>query len=195
VFGQFVNVVLCDTCNGEGQIAAAPCKECHGQGRRERNKRITVKIPAGIDHGQQIRLVGEGETGPKGGPAGDLYVVIDVEESPTFTRQGSDIYYELPLNVAQAALGDKVTVPTLDGETELKIPAGTQFGQSFRLRGMGVPHLRAPGRGDMYVAARVTTPTHLSSRQRELFEQLAKEMEGEDKDGGFFEKVKEAFGG
>lgn len=195
VFGQFVNVVACDTCGGEGQVVGSPCAVCHGQGRERRTKSLAVKIPAGVDRGQQIRLAGEGEIGPKGGPPGDLYIVLDVQDHPHFTRDGYDIYYELPLNVAQAALGDEVVVPTLDSETELRIPAGTQHGRSFRLRGMGVPHLRSSERGNMFVVARVTTPTKLTSRQRELFEELAREFEGQpDEDKGFFEKVKEKFG-
>jgi molecular chaperone DnaJ len=196
VFGQFVNVVVCDACQGEGQVVGSPCTACRGHGRQQRKKKLSIKIPAGVDRGQQIRLAGEGESGPKGGPAGDLYVVLDVEEHPLFKRDGYDIYYELPLNVAQVALGDEVTVPTLEGETELRVPAGTQSGRSFSLRGKGVPHLRSSARGNMYVVARVVTPGKLSPRQRELFEELAKEFEkdsGEER--GFFDKVKEAFGG
>jgi molecular chaperone DnaJ len=196
VFGQFVNVVMCDMCQGEGQVIGSPCKNCHGSGREQGNKKLSVKIPAGVDRGQQIRLTGEGEPGPKGGPPGDLYVVLDVEEHPLFTREGYDLYYELPLNVAQAALGDEVTIPTLDGDSELHIPPGTQHGRSFRLRGKGVPHLRSSERGHMYVVARVVIPGKLSGRQRELFEELAEELDAErDHDKGFFDKVKEAFGG
>ena len=196
VFGQFVNVVICDTCQGEGQVVGTPCSACRGQGRQQRKKKLSVKIPAGVDRGQQIRLAGEGESGPKGGPPGDLYVVLEVQEHPLFKRDGYDISYELPLNVAQAALGDEVSVPTLEGETELKVPAGTQHGRSFSLRGKGVPHLRSSARGNMYVVARVVTPTKMTARQRELLEELGREFEkdsGEDR--GFFDKVKEAFGG
>ncbi|HLJ67998.1 MAG TPA: molecular chaperone DnaJ [Chloroflexota bacterium] len=195
VFGQFVNVVACDRCQGEGQIVSEPCGRCHGQGRERRTKKLTIKIPAGVDRGQQIRLAGEGEIGPKGGPPGDLYVVLDVEEHETFKRDGYDIYYELPLTVAQAALGDDVAIPTLDGEKELHVPAGTQSGRTFRLRGQGVPHLRSPERGSMFVVARVAIPTKLTARQRELFEELAKELGDAPHDKGFFDKVKEAFGG
>lgn len=195
VFGQFVNVVVCDTCQGEGQIAGAPCKECHGQGRERRKKKLAVKIPAGVDRGQQIRLAGEGEIGPKGGPPGDLYVVLDVEEHALFTRDGTDIYYELPLNVAQAALGEEVTVPTLDGDAQLRIPAGTQHGRTFRLRGKGIPHLRSNDRGNMFVVASIAVPHKLSGRQKELFEALARELEPATReDKGFFDKVKQAFG-
>jgi molecular chaperone DnaJ len=194
VFGQFVNVVMCDMCNGEGKVVSSPCRQCKGSGREQRFKSLSVKIPAGVDRGQQIRLAGEGEIGPKGGPPGDLYVVLDVEDHPIFTRDGYDIYYELPLNVAQAALGDEVMIPTLEGDTDLRIPAGTQHGRSFRLRGKGVPHLRSDARGNMYVVTRVVIPAKLTGRQRELFEELAREMD-EREDKGLFDKVKEVFGG
>jgi molecular chaperone DnaJ len=196
VFGQFVNVVICDRCQGEGQILGQPCGRCHGSGRERRSKRLTITIPAGVDRGQQIRVAGEGEIGPRGGPPGDLYVVLDVADHPYFTREGTEIYYELPLTVAQAALGDNVTIPTLDGKADLHIPPGTQHGRSFRMRGKGVPHLRSNDRGDMYVVARVVVPTKLTGRQRELFEELSKELEkhpGNEK--GIFDKLKEAFGG
>lgn len=196
VFGQFVNVVMCDMCQGEGQVIGSPCTACRGQGRQQGKKKLSIKIPAGVDNGQQIRLAGEGEVGPKGGPPGDLYVVLEVRQHGLFKRDGYDIYYDLPLNLAQAALGDEVRIPTLEGEAELKIPAGTQHGRSFSLRGKGVPHLRSTARGNMYVLADVKTPTKLTPKQRELLGELATEFEkeaGEDK--GFFDKVKEAFGG
>lgn len=195
VFGQFVNVVACDRCHGEGQIVGSPCNQCHGQGRQRRNKTLTVKIPAGVDRGQQIRLSGEGEMGPKGGPPGDLYVVLDVKEHPVFKRDGYDMYYELPITVAQAALGDDVTIPTLEGDSNLHIPPGTQHGRSFRIRGKGVPYLRSNDRGALFVVSKVVVPTKLTSRQRELFEELAAELDTEEHDKGFFDKVKEAFGG
>jgi molecular chaperone DnaJ len=195
VFGQFVNVVACDKCRGDGQILGSPCTRCHGQGRERRTKSLDVRIPAGVDRGQQIRLTGEGEMGPKAGPPGDLYVVLDVKEHAVFKRDGYDIYLELPLTVAQAALGDDVSIPTLEGESELHIPPGTQHGRSFRIRGKGVPHLRSSDRGSMFVVSRIVVPTKLTSRQRELFEQLSEEFSPEEADKGFFGKVKEAFGG
>jgi molecular chaperone DnaJ len=196
VFGQFVNVVVCDACGGEGKVVGTPCSTCHGQGRIRGSKTLTVKIPAGVDRGQQIRLSGEGEIGPKGGPPGDLYIVLDVEEHPLFTRDGYDIYYELPLNVAEAALGKDARVPTLEGEEELRIPPGTQHGRSFRLRAKGVPRLRSTGRGDMFVVTNVTIPSKLTKRQRELFKDLSREFGDEpEEDEGFLGKVKEAFGG
>ncbi|GAC1521807.1 MAG: molecular chaperone DnaJ [Chloroflexota bacterium] len=194
VFGQFVNVVMCDACQGEGQVVGSPCRECRGNGRVQSSKKIEIKIPAGVDRGQQIRLAGEGEIGPKGGPSGDLYVVLDVQEHAYFTRDGIDILYELPLNVAQAALGDEVKIPTLDGEVELRIPPGTQHGQSFRLRGKGVPRLRSTDRGSMFVVARVVTPSKLTHRQRELFEELSRELGNPEDEKGFFDKLKEKLG-
>jgi len=195
VFGQFVNVVVCDACQGDGQVVASPCKNCRGQGRELGSNKLTVKIPAGVDQGQQIRLVGEGEVGPKGGPSGDLYIFLTVREHPLFKREGYDIYYDLPLNVAQAALGADITIPTLDGETELRVPTGTQHGKSFPLRGKGIPHLRSNQRGTMYVVTRVVTPTKLSHRQKELMEELDGELKTQESDRGFFDKMKEAFGG
>jgi molecular chaperone DnaJ len=194
VFGQFVTVVMCEACAGEGQVMAAPCTECRGGGRVRGSKKLDVRIPAGVDRGQQIRLTGEGEIGPKAGPPGDLYVVLDVTDHPLFTRQGYDIYYELPLNVAQAALGTEVEVPLLDGTEMLKVPAGTQHGKTFRIRGRGVPHLRSEARGDMYVVTNVEIPSKLSGRQRELFKELAKEMGVEASDDSLFDRAKGMFG-
>lgn len=196
MFGQFVNVVMCQRCRGEGRIAGDPCKQCVGQGREQRTQSVTVKIPAGVDNGQQVRLSGEGEAGPRGGPPGDLYVVLEVKEHSLFHRDGAEIHYEVPVTVAQAALGDQLTAPTLDGNESIRIPPGTQSGHSIRLRGRGVPYLRGSGRGDMYVTVRVVTPTRLTAEQRAHFEALAESLELEsDEDKGFFDRVKEAFGG
>jgi molecular chaperone DnaJ len=161
-----------------------------------KTRKLTVKIPAGVDSGQQIRLSGEGESGPKGGPAGNLYVVLEVKPHPFFKREGSDIFFELPISFAQAALGDQVEVPTIDGSEVLTIPAGTQTGKTFRLREKGIPHLRGMGRGDQYVTVRVRTPTQLSPRERYLFEELAKLEEHQIKphERGFFDKVKDSLG-
>ena len=147
VFGQFVNVVMCDRCQGEGRIPGDPCVKCRGAGREQVTRSVTVKIPAGVDNGQQIRLTGEGEAGPKGGPAGDLYVVLDVGEHAQFERSGAQIQFELPITVAQAALGDEIKVPTLDGEEAMKEPPGIQSGESIRLKGRGVPVLRGSAAG------------------------------------------------
>ncbi len=196
VFGQFVNVTACPRCQGEGRIISSPCKECKGQGRIRHNHSLVVKIPAGVDNGQQIRLTGEGEAGPKGGPAGNLYVVLDVKMHREFKREGSDVFYDLPISFAQAALGDEVEVPTIDGQERLTIPAGTQTGKTFRLREKGIPYLRGMGRGDQYVAVHLRTPTQLSARERQIFEDLAKLDEHQIKpnERGFFDKVKDTLG-
>ena len=194
-FGQFVNVSVCGRCKGEGQIISTPCKECKGDGRVRSTKKLTVKIPPGVDNGQQIRLTAEGEPGPRGGPAGNLYVILDVKAHPHFKRDGADIHFELSISFPQAALGDTLDVPTLDGVEKLTIPAGAQSGKVLRLRDKGVPRLRGMGRGDQYVTIVVRTPTHLSHRERELYEELAtlaKSAEGTDR--GFFGKVKDTLG-
>jgi molecular chaperone DnaJ len=196
-FGQFVNVSVCDRCDGHGSIITDPCKECRGQGSVKATRTLRVNVPAGIDDGSQIRLSGEGEPGPNGGPPGHLYMVIHVEPHRYFRRQGNDLLLELPINFAQAALGDQVEIPTLEGTTELKIPGGTQTGRVVRLRGKGVPYLNESGRGDLQVRLRVETPTDLSDQQRKLFKQLAATFDGEVKpqeNKGFFDKVKDAFG-
>lgn len=193
--GQFVNVSVCSRCRGEGQIISTPCKECKGEGRLHSSRRLTVKVPPGVDNEQQIRLTGEGESGPRGGPAGNLYVVLNVKAHATFTRDGADVHMELPINFPQAALGDQVEVPTIDGQERLTIPPGTQSGKVFRIREKGVPRLRSMGRGDQYVTVVVRTPSHLSARERELYEELshlAHQNDGHEK--GFFHKVKDSLG-
>jgi molecular chaperone DnaJ len=166
-------------------------------------KTLTVTIPPGVDEGQQIRLEGQGEPGPRGGPPGNLYIVLHVQPHPYFRRQGHDILLDLPINIAQAALGDEVEIPTVDGPATLKIPPGTQYGKVIRLRGKGVPYLRENGRGDMQVRIRVVTPTELSEKQRQLLKELAKTFEKsgqrveyneQDQEKGFFERLKDAFG-
>jgi molecular chaperone DnaJ len=197
VFGQFVNVVACDRCQGEGRVPGDPCVKCRGQGRVRGTRKVEVKIPAGVDQGQQVRVTGEGESGPKGGPPGDLYVVLTVAAHAYFVRSASQIAYELPVSVAQAALGADVEIPTLEGKHTVKVQAGTQTGETIRLRGKGVPNLRGGGRGDMFVQVRVMTPTKLTSEQRALFESLAETLDVSDvtADKGFFDRVKEAFTG
>jgi molecular chaperone DnaJ len=196
-FGQFVNVTVCNKCRGEGQIVATPCKECRGEGRVHVTKRLTVKIPPGVDNEQQIRLTGEGESGPRGGTPGNLYVALNVTPHPLFKRDGADIHLEVPLTFPQAALGDQIEVQTLDGAERLTIPPGTQTGKVFRLRDRGVPRLKGMGRGDQYVSVLVRTPAALSQRERELYEELATLTkhtgEGHDR-GGFFHKVKDSLG-
>ena len=163
-------------------------------------KNVTLKVPAGVDTGSQIRLSGEGEAGPRGGPNGNLYVAISVRKHAFFERDGQDILYSLPINFGQAALGDEIEVPTVDGQVVLKVPAGTQSGKIFRLKDKGVPNLRGGGRGDQHVYVKVMTPTELSSKERELLEELRTVSrkqplphEKADK-GSIFDKVKEAFG-
>lgn len=197
IIGQFVSVSVCDRCRGEGRVILTPCGECRGTGKVHASHRVLVTIPAGIDDGQQIRRPGEGEIGPGGGPAGDLYIAISVSPHPVLKRQGADLIYDLTINVAQAALGEEVEVPTAEGPpAKLKVPAGTQSGKVLRIHDKGVPHLRASGRGDLLVRTRVAVPQKLTEEQRDLFQKLARTFGPEHhEDKGFFDKVKEVFGG
>lgn len=176
MLGQMVNVTVCGRCRGTGEIVERACPVCRGEGRTEARRTLRVTIPAGIDEGHQIRLSGEGEAGPRGGTPGNLYVVTHVEAHPLLRRQDTELYYELPVSISQAALGAKVSVPTPDGDELVEVRPGTQHGAEIRLRGRGVPHLRRAGsRGDLHVLVSVTVPTRLSSRQRELLEEYAAE--------------------
>jgi len=198
VFGQFVNVSACGRCQGEGRVVESPCTKCRGAGRERQARHISVRIPAGVDDGAQIRLTGEGEAGPRGGEYGNLYVVLDVEAHAEFERYEDHILYELPLNVAQASLGARLKVPTIDGDMDLEVPAGTQTDDEFVLRGKGVPHLRGGGRGDMRIRATVVIPETLTDDQRELLEKLAATMGTPvlpRKEKGFFERIKDAVAG
>lgn len=198
IFGQFVNVVMCDRCRGEGRVVTHPCKNCKGLGREKRKRKLQVKIPGGVDDGSQMRLSGEGEIGNHGGPRGNLYIQLHVKPHDLFRRDADDLVLDLDLNFAQVSLGDEVEVPTIDGDGhELRIPAGTQTGETFVVRGKGVPHLRGGGRGDMLVHVNVTTPKHLSKEQKDLLKQLAASMGSEVKpqeDRGFMGKIKDALG-
>lgn len=180
VFGRFTNITTCPQCRGEGRIINEPCPKCKGTGREKIQRTISVKIPAGISSGIQMRYRSEGNAGFRGGPTGDLFVTIEVEQHPVFKRNGDDIHYELPINFAQAALGADIYVPTLDGDTKLKIPAGTQTNSVFRLKHKGVQHLNERSRGDQLVTVRVLTPDSLTKEQRQLFEQLSESL-GKDK--------------
>lgn len=201
IFGQFVNVAACERCRGEGRIIAQPCKECRGSGRERRTRNLSVPIPPGVDTGSSIRLTGEGDAGAQGGGPGNLYVVINVRPHELFKRDEDDILLEMRVNIAQAALGDEIEAPTIDGKVMLKIPAGTQSDKVFVLREKGVPHLRGGGRGDQLVRVRVVTPANLTARQRELFQQLSDSFgdaqhevpEEEPQEKGFFEKFKGIF--
>jgi molecular chaperone DnaJ len=176
MLGQMVNVSACPRCRGEGRIVEAPCETCRGDGRIERKRSLRVTIPAGIDEGHQIRLTNEGEVGPRGGPPGSLYVAVHVAPHPTLKRDGTELFYEARISIAQAALGARISVPTVDGDEEVEIKPGTQPDTEIRLRGKGVPHLRRTGaRGDLHVLVDVVVPTKLSKRQRELLEEYAKE--------------------
>ena len=194
VFGSFVNVSTCGRCGGEGEVVSTPCSECRGQKRVRVTKKIAVQVPAGVDNGTQIRLSEEGEAGLRGGMPGNLYVVISVRKHPYFKRQNSDIFLELPINVAQAALGDEIEVPTLDGPDKLIIPPGSQTGGTFRLRAKGVPYVRGGGRGDQLITVYVMVPKKLTPDQCELFEQLGKTLGKEvipQGEKGFFERLKD----
>jgi molecular chaperone DnaJ len=173
IFGRFVSTAACSRCQGEGRIITEPCPTCRGSGKEKRQRNISVKIPAGVDDRSQIRLTGEGQAGTKGGPTGDLYVVLTVKQHEYFTREGDNILYELPISFAEAALGAEVEVPTLEGETTLKIPSGSQTGAVFRLRGKGINHLNKNGRGDQLVTLFVVIPHKLNDKQRQLFQELA----------------------
>jgi molecular chaperone DnaJ len=171
----------CQQCQGSGQVVAHPCPECRGQGRRQREKTLELKIPAGVDSGSRLRVPGEGEAGPQGGPPGDLYVVLHVEEDEVFQRQDTHLYCTLPVSFPQAALGAELSVPTLEGEERLKIPEGTQSGSVFRLKGKGLASLNGRGRGDQFVTVQVVTPTKLNREQRKLLERLAETTQPDNK--------------
>jgi molecular chaperone DnaJ len=200
IFGQFVNVTMCERCRGEGRVITTPCEKCRGQGRVRNNRRVVVNIPAGVDDGINVRVTGEGEVSSRGGTPGNLYVILTVKPHPFFKRSGNDILYEMPISFTQAALGDEVEVPTVDGKTTLlKIPAGTQSNRSFRLKGMGVPVVHSSARGDQHVIVKVVTPTNLTSEQKRLLEEFARlereQAEQNDKNifRNLFEKTKDVF--
>ncbi|MHB8577859.1 MAG: DnaJ C-terminal domain-containing protein, partial [Dehalococcoidia bacterium] len=197
IFGQFVNVTACDRCHGEGRVITSPCVQCRGSGRERKQRKLQVKVPPGVDNGQQLRLSGEGEAGGQGGPAGNLYVLLQVQPHEFFKRDEDDIILDLPVNFAQAALGDELTIPTIDGTAGLKLPPGTQTGRIFELKDKGVPHLRGGGRGDQVVRVRVVTPNTLTADQRRLFKELSRSL-GEatmpHEEKGFFDRIKDAFG-
>ncbi len=198
MLGQMVNVVACPRCRGEGKVVEEPCEDCGGDGRRERTKRLRVSVPAGIDDGHQIRLSAEGEVGPRGGPPGSLYVAIHVTPHPSLKREGTELFHQLSLSIAQATLGTSVRVPTADGEEDLEIKPGTQPGTEIRLRGRGAPHLRRAGaRGDLHVLVDVHIPTKLTREQREALEAFAA-VSGESGLGtpktGVLDRLKDALG-
>jgi molecular chaperone DnaJ len=200
IFGQFVNVTMCERCRGEGRVITTPCEKCRGQGRVRNNRRVKVNIPAGVDDGINVRVTGEGEVSSRGGTPGNLYVILSVKPHPFFKRNGNDIIYELPISFTQAALGAEVEVPTVDSKTTmLKIPPGTQSGRTFRLKNMGVPVVHSTARGDQHVTVKVVTPTNLSPEEKRLFEELDRlekeRSEQNDKNifRNIFEKTRDVF--
>jgi molecular chaperone DnaJ len=195
--GFFTISRTCSSCHGAGQLVKEPCSECRGSGRLQKEKVLEIKIPAGVESGSRLRIGGEGESGVNGGPPGDLYVVISVKEHSFFKRQGADVYCEIPISFAQAALGAEISVPTLEGKEKLKIPEGTQTGTVFRFRGRGVVNLSGRSKGDQLVSITVVTPNKLTRRQRELFEELSQELDSpydSESSDGIFGKVKDIFG-
>lgn len=191
-FGQFVSLTTCNRCHGEGRIIDRPCTECNGTGKIRRMRKISLKIPAGVDTGSRLRIANEGDSGLRGGPPGDLYILIHVLPHEFFRREGSDLYCEIPITFSQAVLGAEIEVPTLKSKARIKIPPGTQTGTIFRLRGEGIPRLRTNVRGNQNVRVNAVTPKNLSKRQRELFEELAeieKAKDGETLIGRFKNNV------
>jgi len=180
IFGRFTNLVICPKCHGRGSIIKENCSKCRGAGIEEVKKKLKITIPAGVNNGSQMRLSGEGHAGEWGGTAGSVFIDLEVESHKLFQRHGDDIHYELPVNFAQAALGIELSVSTLYGEERVKVPSGSQSGRTIRLKGKGVAHLSGHGCGDQTVTLRVVTPEKLSRRQKELFEELAREL-GADK--------------
>ena len=197
-FGRIVNRRVCQHCSGTGKIIKNKCGTCHGKGSVKKRNKIQIKVPAGVDDGQQLRVPGKGEPGINGGPAGDLYVVFQIRPHEFFERDGDDIYCEMPITFAQAALGDEIEVPTMHGKVKLKVPAGTQTGTRFRLKGKGVPNVRGYGQGDQHIRILVVTPTKLTDKQKELIREFA-DISGQgqldENDEGFFAKVKRAIKG
>jgi len=193
IFGSVMTQTTCPTCGGAGRLLKSPCLQCNGQGRNTVTRRLAVRIPAGVDTGSQIRISGEGEAGIRGGPPGDLYVVLRVKSHPHLSRQDQSVIYELRVNMVQAALGDRIEIPTLDGPVEIAIPAGTQHGQSFRLGGKGMPDVRGGRRGDQYVLVQVVVPKDLNPEQKALLRKVGGLTGKPEKvSKGFFEKLRDA---
>jgi molecular chaperone DnaJ len=191
--GQFVTQSTCTKCGGEGQVIQQPCQSCGGRGRREVERRLTVKVPAGVDDGSRIRINGNGEAGIRGGSAGDLYVYLSIAPHPLFKRDGQDTYVDVPVSFPQAALGAQITVPSLEGDLPLSIHTGTQTGTTFRMRGHGMPTVRGSHRGDHVITVHVVVPTKINKRQRELLEEYARAGGDRVDERSFLDKVKDAF--
>ncbi|ATH09254.1 molecular chaperone DnaJ [Halobacteriovorax marinus] len=193
--GFFTVSQTCPKCQGAGQTVSDPCGTCHGDGRTRKKTELEVKVPAGIDHGQRLKLTGEGDSGAKGGPAGDLYVVIDIKEHELFERDGFDVHCTIPVSFSQAALGAEIEVPTLDGKVSVKVPTGTQSGKKMRLKGKGIQRLGGYGNGDQIMHIHVETPQKLTKEQEELFHKLATfdDEHSHPMSNGFFDKVRNLF--
>lgn len=193
--GFFTMASTCPKCHGSGQMISDPCRKCHGDGRVKSNVDIEVTVPAGIDVGQRLKLSGQGDPGTQGGPAGDLYIVIDIKQHEIFERHGFDVFCTIPISFSQAALGTEIEVPTLDGKVAMKIPAGIQSGKKMRLKDKGIKRLGGYGSGDQIIDIHVETPTKLSAEQKDLFRSLSDLEEGSchPMGKGFFEKVKDLF--
>jgi molecular chaperone DnaJ len=197
--GQFVSVTTCPTCNGEGSTIREMCDECRGDGRTRREHTVTIEVPPGVSSNNYLTMRGQGQAGPRSGPAGDLIVVLEVQDDPRFERHGDDLVYDLPVSFSQAALGAEFTVPLAEGETSVRVPAGTQSGTVLSLRGKGLPTLESSHVGDLHVRIRVWTPPKLTREMEELFQKL-QSVEGEppsaEKSGkGLWDRMKEALGG
>ena len=195
VFGQFVSVTACPTCGGEGEVVLQPCEVCRGEGRVKGERTATVEIPAGVSSNNYLTLRGQGAAGPRNGPAGDLLVMLEVKQDDRFERHGDDLVFDLPVSFSQAALGAQVTIPTVYGEEDIRIPSGTQPETVLRLKGRGLPVLGQSSKGDLLIRVRVWTPERLSDEQERLFRELAA-LEGEPpkRSPGFWSKLKEALG-
>lgn len=195
--GSMVQVATCPTCGGRGKMVESPCRNCRGSGLERKTRKIKVNIPAGVDNGNQIRMVGEGQPGANGGPNGNYYLELEVAPHKFFRRKDSDILLDLDINMAQAALGDEITVPTVDGDVKLRIPPGTQPGRVFRMKDKGAPILNRSERGSQLVTVNIQIPTNLTKQQEELLTSLGKTMGTDIKiqERSFFDKLKDAFGG
>jgi len=205
MLGQMQTIRTCSQCNGTGKVVTTPCGECRGQGKVKRVRRINIKIPPGVDTGSRLRVTGEGQAGEMGGPPGDLFIELVIKPHPVFQRREFEVLCDMPVSIVQAALGDEIEVPTLDGKIKMKIPEGTQTGAVFRLKGKGIPRLKGYGRGDQHVRVIVQTPVRLTEKQKNLLAELGRSLskeqhihhkQGDDgKDKGFFTKMKDAFMG
>ncbi|MBN9542853.1 MAG: molecular chaperone DnaJ [Alphaproteobacteria bacterium] len=194
--GFFTVERTCHTCNGSGKMIKDPCKKCHGEGRYQKERTLSVNIPVGVEDGSKIRISGEGEAGVRGGVSGDLYIFVSIKDHQLFTRDGNNLYCNIPLKFVTAALGGTIEVPTIDGDlVSLTIPAGTQYGDKLRLRGKGMPAMKSKTRGDMIITVNVEIPVNLTSRQKELLEEFNNQSKNESspKSEGFFNKIKDLF--